>query len=122
METCFSLPRALGIATFLGLIACQPITDVRLFVTATLDDGSETISGETRGAPYGDGVVTLGGGNKPTCVGVYTHDNGKKGRGSFKCSDGRAGDFTFQSRGFSARGKGQIDGAPFSIVVKPTRG
>ncbi|MGB0798328.1 MAG: hypothetical protein ACPGRD_03300 [Planktomarina sp.] len=113
---------SIAICALTLVTACNPVSDVRLFVTASLDDGSAVMRGHTHGAAYGNGVVRLGGGpSQPTCVGTYSHNSTKAGQGDFVCSDGRSGDFTFVTRGFSAHGRGQIDGAPFSISVKPTR-
>ncbi|MGB0799414.1 MAG: hypothetical protein ACPGRD_08865 [Planktomarina sp.] len=109
------------VSAFAGLLACAPVSDIRLFATATSADGSEVFKGETHGQAYGDGVLTLRSKKGVTCVGTYRHHSQKGGEGKFKCSDGRDGSFNFKTRGFSAKGTGQVNGETFTFVVKPTR-
>ncbi len=100
--------------------ACTPITDIRLYATAELDDGSEVFRGDIHGAAYGDGVLSLRSDNGPTCVGTYGHNPDRSGYGDFTCSDGRSGTVTFASTGFRAVGTGELAGAPLSFTVSRT--
>ncbi len=103
---------------FAGLMsACAPVTDIRLRAVATANDGSETFRGEIHGPAYGDGVLTLKSAAGVTCVGTYSHHSQAGGTGEFTCSDTRKGVFEFQTKGFSAKGTGTLEGKPFTFRV-----
>jgi len=106
-----------GIAALSLMMACAPVTDIRLRAVAIADDGSETFRGEIHGPAYGDGVLTLKSDQGITCVGTYSHYSQAGGTGEFTCSDTRKGVFEFQTKGFSATGSGTLEDAPFTFKV-----
>jgi hypothetical protein len=82
-------------------------------VTGQVQSTGETFSGSATGKMDGAGHLTIVSSKGATCRGNFVYVSSREGEGTFNCSDGRSGPFTFVSTGSRGTGKGTLDGQPF---------
>ena len=93
------------------LTACS----MTLPVKGQMESGSETFTGTATGYADGGGNLTLVSSKGLSCSGDFVYVTGRTGEGTFTCSDGRSGPFSFVSTGTRGTGKGTIGGSPFTF-------
>ena len=99
-------------ALALTLAACE----VRAPVQGQLASGAETFTGEAVGGADGAGTLKIRSDKGRTCKGRFVYETQRQGSGTFLCSDGTSGPFTFVSTGTRGTGTGTIGGQPFTFT------
>jgi hypothetical protein len=82
-------------------------------VTGQVQGTGEKFTGAATGHLDGAGDLKITSTNGAVCTGAFVYVNGREGSGTFHCSDGRSGPFTFVSTGTRGTGQGTLDGQPF---------
>lgn len=84
-------------------------------VAGQLANGSETLKGTATGYADGGGTLKIAGSKGRTCEGSFVYVTQREGGGTFNCSDGTSGPFSFVSTGTQGTGTGAMGGAPFTF-------
>ncbi|TPJ77172.1 hypothetical protein [Mesorhizobium sp. B2-6-2] len=84
-------------------------------VTGQSGDGAETFTGSATGYADGAGNLTITSNKGRKCKGDFVYVNRREGSGTFTCSDGSSGPFTFVSTGMRGTGTGTLGGKPFTF-------
>ena len=105
------LRRSLPLAA-LALSGCSMTLPIR----GQVDQGGETFSGTTRVSWDGAGELQVISSKNATCNGPFVHITAHAGQGTFNCSDGRQGQFTFVSTGRRGTGSGHLSGEPVTFT------
>ena len=100
------------IVAALALSACSMTLPVRGQVGAT----GETFTGSATGYADGGGNLTIVSTRGANCNGSFVYVNRRQGSGTFVCSDGRTGPFTFVSTGTRGTGSGSLEGVPVTFT------
>jgi hypothetical protein len=82
-------------------------------VQGQVQSTGESFSGSATGHIDGAGTLTINSNKGASCTGNFVYVTMREGSGTFHCSDGRSGPFTFVSTGKRGTGKGTLDGQPF---------
>lgn len=82
-------------------------------VEGTLQNSSETFTGQATGYMDGSGNIKIISSKAASCSGNFVYVTRREGSGTLKCDDGRAGPFTFVSTGKRGTGSGTLNGQPF---------
>ncbi len=77
-------------------------------VTGSFSDGSATIEGTATGHLDGAGTLNLTTSTGLKVTGTFVYTTSRTGQGTFKCSDGRSGPFSFVSTGSRGTGTGRL--------------
>jgi hypothetical protein len=109
MKQRWSTLGALAALTFTG---CSETLSVRGMVASTGDRFTGTATGYMDGS--GDLKIAFVGGR--TCSGEFVYVNGRQGEGTFECSDGATGPFSFVSTGQHGTGTGSLRGQLFTFT------
>lgn len=96
----------------LSLGACS----MTLPVQGSIEDGSETFTGQATGYMDGGGNLTITSNKGLTCSGTFVYVTRRDGRGTFNCSNGQSGPFEFVSTGTRGTGTGRIGPRPFTFT------
>jgi hypothetical protein len=102
---------ALGFAVC-ALAACSLTLPVR----GALEDSGEKFTGSATGDMDGAGNLTIAFTSGRTCTGAFVYVTHRQGEGTFECSDGATGPFSFVSTGLRGTGSGTIRGQRFTFV------
>ncbi len=102
----------LGAVCALSLAGCSQTLPVRGVVEVSGDRFTGTATGYMDGA--GDLTITFASGR--TCSGAFVYVNRRQGEGTFECSDGATGPFSFVSTGFRGTGSGTLKGERFTFT------
>jgi hypothetical protein len=86
-----------------------------LAVSGQFGDGSETFTGSATGYADGAGTLTIRSSRGRVCKGEFVYTTERRGAGTFKCSDGSSGPFSFVSTGTHGTGSGTIGGRTFTF-------
>lgn len=89
-----------ALAATLTVAGCAMTLPVR----GQTGDGSETFTGTATGYMDGGGNLTIKSNKGRSCKGDFVYVTSREGSGTFTCSDGSSGPFTFVSTG--TRGTG----------------
>ena len=101
----------LVVSAWLG--GCATLT---LPVTMSMQNTPEHFVGSATGHLDGAGEIEVTSDSGAKCVGRFVYVNGRQGRGTLACGDGRSGAFDFVSTGSRGTGQGQIMGQPFTLL------
>lgn len=82
-------------------------------VTGQVQSTGENFTGSATGHMDGGGELTIRSNRGATCTGTFVYVNDREGSGTFNCTDGRSGPFTFVSTGSRGTGRGTLDDQPF---------
>jgi hypothetical protein len=93
-------------AAALMLGACS----LTLPVQGQVSESNETFSGTATGYSDGAGNLTIVMSQGARCSGAFVYVTRREGQGTFSCTDGRTGPFTFVSTGNRGTGTGMIGG------------
>lgn len=85
-------------------------------VVGRLQSTTETFAGKATGYLDGGGKLVITTSNGTQCKGVFVYTTGRKGEGTFECSDGRSGPFEFVSTGRRGTGTGTLGGQTFTFT------
>lgn len=85
-------------------------------VVGTVESTGERFAGTATGRMDGAGTLTIRSTRGTTCEGRFVYVTAREGSGTFTCSDGRSGPFTFVSTGKRGTGTGRLDGQPFTFT------
>lgn len=99
-------------AACLVLTACS----MTLPVTGQTENGSETFSGKATGYADGGGTLSLESSKGRSCSGNFVYVTGRRGEGTFTCTNGQSGSFSFVSTGTRGTGTGKIGSEPFTFT------
>jgi hypothetical protein len=99
---------SLAAATLLALTACATQR-----VEGFVEGGHEAFTGASFREIDGGGVLTVRSSSGAVCTGDFVYMRPREGSGTFSCSDGRTGPFSFVSTGFRGTGTGVISGRRF---------
>ena len=105
----FIAPAALAAITAVGLAACSLTLPVR----GQVSDSDEAFTGSATGYMDRSGVLEIRSNKGTVCTGDFVYVSAREGEGVFRCTDGRAGPFTFVSTGTRGTGHGTIGGKAF---------
>ncbi len=94
------------------LSACS----LTLPVVGQLADGSETFTGTATGGLDGAGVLSITSSGGRTCTGSFVYVTERTGEGTFQCSDGQSGPFSFVTTGTRGTGTGTIGGKTMTFT------
>jgi len=86
------------------LTACSMTVPVR----GRFSSGEVAFTGTATGYIGGKGEMMVFGSNGLTCKGNFVYVTHRQGEGTFTCSDGRSGPFSFAAIGSSGTGTGKI--------------
>lgn len=111
----FSSRRRLAVLSILGTAGTLAGCAAQHQVSGIVDGGHEVFSGQALRAPDGAGVLMVTSNRGTQCVGNYVFTEPRQGSGTFRCSDGRTGPFTFVSTGFRGTGTGLLAGRRFTF-------
>jgi hypothetical protein len=103
---------AVALACVAGLSGCA----MTLPVMGQSSDGSEVFTGSATGYADGAGTLDIKSSRGRTCSGNFVYVTSRQGAGTFVCSDGSSGPFTFVSTGTRGTGTGEIGGVPFTFT------
>lgn len=84
-------------------------------VKGQLASGTETFTGTATGYADGGGDLKISSNRGRTCQGTFVYTSGRRGSGTFTCSDGNSGPFEFVSTGTRGTGTGTIGGEAFTF-------
>ena len=87
-----------------------------LAVKGQTENGDETFVGKATGYADGGGNLELTSSKGKTCKGDFVYTSGRKGEGTFTCSNGQSGSFSFVSTGTRGTGTGSIAGKGFTFT------
>jgi hypothetical protein len=104
----FPLRLALAAGALLSLTACAAHR-----VEGVVEGGREAFSGGSFREVDGGGVLTVNSSLGVVCSGNFVYVRPREGVGTFSCSDGRTGPFSFVSTGFRGTGQGTVGGRRF---------
>jgi hypothetical protein len=82
-------------------------------VEGVVEGGREVFSGGSFREIDGGGVLTVQSSLGVVCTGDFAYVRPREGAGTFRCSDGRAGPFSFVSTGLRGTGQGVVGGRRF---------
>jgi hypothetical protein len=82
-------------------------------VEGVVEGGREVFSGGSFREIDGGGVLTVQSSLGAVCTGDFAYVRPREGAGTFRCSDGRAGPFSFVSTGLRGTGQGVVGGRRF---------
>lgn len=102
-------------AALVGMIALGGCA-MTLPVQGQAADGSETFMGSATGYADGGGTLTITSNRGRRCNGNFVYVTGRKGSGTFTCTDGKSGPFEFVSTGTRGTGTGNLGGKPFTFT------
>ena len=85
-------------------------------VVGMVESTNERFTGTATGRMDGSGALTITSTFGVTCEGRFVYVTTREGSGTFTCSDGRSGPFTFVSTGKRGTGTGKLDGQPFTFT------
>ncbi|SRR6266851_6092425 len=94
------------------LAACSLTLPVR----GATETGDETFSGSATGYLDQSGTLTIQSDKGTTCTGEFVYVTPRQGQGTFRCSDGRSGPFTFVSTGTHGTGTGRLGERRFTFT------
>ncbi len=77
-------------------------------VKGQVTGSSEVFTGSATGYADGAGSMKITSNRGATCSGPFVYETRRKGSGTFTCSDGRAGTYTFSSTGTKGSGTGTV--------------
>lgn len=100
------------IAGAIALSGCSMTLPVRGQVGAT----GETFTGSATGYSDGAGDLQIVSTRGARCTGSFVYVTRRQGSGTFTCSDGRTGPFTFVSTGTRGTGSGSLNGVPVTFT------
>ncbi len=95
--------------TAVALTGCS----LTLPVTGSVQSTGESFSGTATGRMDGAGELTITSNRGAVCKGRFVYVSSREGSGTFNCSDGRSGPFTFVSTGRRGTGTGSLNGQQF---------
>lgn len=78
--------------------------------------GDETFTGKATGYADGGGNLELVSSKGMKCNGDFVYVTGRKGEGTFTCSNGQSGSFNFVSTGTRGTGRGTIGSRGFTFT------
>ncbi len=90
-------------------------------VQGALQDSSQTFTGSATGYMDGGGKLTITTSAGTRCDGDFVYVTGREGEGTFQCTDGRRGPFTFVSTGTRGTGRGNLNGEAFTFTFGKPR-
>jgi hypothetical protein len=96
----------------LTLAGCSDTLPVQGMLAGTGDRFTGTATGYVDGS--GDLSIAFASGR--TCSGEFVYVNGREGEGTFECSDGATGPFSFVSAGQRGTGTGTLNGQLFTFT------
>jgi len=85
-------------------------------VKGQASDGSETFTGSATGYADGAGTLTITSSKGRKCTGDFVYVSRREGSGTFTCTDGASGPFTFVSTGTRGTGTGTLGGKAFTFT------
>jgi hypothetical protein len=100
----------------LGIVPAVAACSLTLPVRGQTEAGDETFSGSATGYLDQSGALTIQSNRGTSCVGEFVYLTPRQGRGTFTCSDGRSGPFTFVSTGTHGTGTGRLGDRNFTFT------
>lgn len=85
-------------------------------VTGQSDAGDEIFTGSATGELDGAGTLTIRSDRGKVCSGTFVYVTRRNGEGTFNCTNGQSGSFSFVSTGTRGTGRGSIGGKPFTFT------
>jgi hypothetical protein len=82
-------------------------------VEGVVEGGHEAFTGGSFREIDGGGVLTVRSSLGAVCTGDFVYVRPRAGEGTFRCSDGRTGPFSFVSTGLRGTGTGVVGGRRF---------
>jgi len=79
------------------------------------ESGDETFTGKATGYMDGGGTLELTSNRGLNCKGDFVYVTHRNGEGTFTCTNGKSGSFTFVSTGTRGTGKGSIGARNFTF-------
>jgi hypothetical protein len=104
--------RGLAMIGIFSLTGCA----MTLPVNGMVEGSGEHFVGQATGHLDGAGELTMKTERGTTCTGRFVYVNPREGSGTFHCSDGRSGPFTFVSTGHRGTGTGTLNGQNFTFT------
>lgn len=80
------------------------------------ETGGETFTGKATGYADGGGTLELTSSKGRNCSGTFVYVTSRNGEGTFTCSNGQSGSFSFVSTGTRGTGTGAIGGERFTFT------
>ncbi len=99
-----------------GVLLLAVACSLTLPVHGQTEAGDETFSGSATGYLDRSGTMTIQSNRGITCAGEFVYVNAREGQGTFRCSDGRSGPFTFVSTGLHGTGTGRLGDRRFTFT------
>lgn len=78
--------------------------------------GEETFTGKATGYLDGGGTLELTSSKGKVCTGTFVYVTNRNGDGTFQCTNGQSGAFSFVSTGTRGTGVGSIGGKQFTFT------
>jgi hypothetical protein len=103
---------AIFLLSALALSGCS----MTLPVQGQSTDGLETFTGNATGYADGSGTLSIASNKGLSCSGNFVYVTGRTGSGTFTCSNGQSGPFTFVSTGTLGSGSGKIGDRTFTFT------
>ena len=85
-------------------------------VRGQVSESAETFTGTATGYTDGAGDLTIATNLGATCSGAFVYVTRRQGEGTFTCSDGRTGPFSFVSTEQRGTGSGSLAGKPVTFT------
>jgi hypothetical protein len=102
----------LGTGCIVLLAGCSMTLPVR----GVVEGGGDSFTGSATGYLDGAGDLALTFATGRTCSGAFVYVTHRQGKGTFVCSDGATGPFSFVSTGTHGTGSGTIKGERFTFT------
>ncbi len=80
------------------------------------ESGEELFSGKATGGIDGSGTLNITSTKGRSCQGSFVYTTQRRGEGTFTCTNGQSGAFSFVSTGTKGTGTGTIGGTKFTFT------
>lgn len=105
----WSIPIALATLMLAGCSETLPVQGI-------LASSGDRFTGTATGYMDGSGYLKIAFVSGRTCSGEFVYVNARQGEGTFECSDGATGPFSFVSTGQHGTGTGTLGGQLFTFT------
>lgn len=109
----YDMKKILGPLIFALMLSGCAMT---LPLSGQTENGDETFTGKATGYMDGGGNLELSSSKGMKCNGTFVYVTSRNGEGTFTCSNGQSGSFTFVSTGTRGTGKGTIGSRRFTFT------
>ncbi|MGF9565630.1 hypothetical protein [Neorhizobium sp. JUb45] len=102
--------------TFVAVALLVSSCGMTLPLKGQTESGDETFSGKATGYMDGGGTLELTSSKGRKCSGNFVYVTQRRGEGTFTCTNGQSGSFSFVSTGTRGTGTGSVGSQRFTFT------